>query len=63
MDEQGRRRKSAVLRAVIDVRGWGTLLTLARRYRVASAALDRLARALAARPALAEGDEALQAGS
>jgi nucleoside phosphorylase len=63
VDEQGRRRKSAVLRAVIDVRGWGTLLTLARRYRVASAALDRLARALAARPALAEGDETLQAGS
>ena len=63
VDEQGRRRKSAALRAVVDVRGWGTLLTLARRYRVASAALDRLARALAARPALADGSEALQAGS
>ena len=49
IDEQGRRRASAVLRTVIDARQWGTLLTLAKRYRVASAVLDRLARALAAR--------------
>jgi nucleoside phosphorylase len=49
IDEQGRRRASAVLRAVVDARQWRTLLTLARRYRVASVVLDRLARALAAR--------------
>jgi adenosylhomocysteine nucleosidase len=49
IDEQGRRRASAVLRAVVDARQWRRLLTLAQRYRVASAALDRLARALAAR--------------
>ncbi|HET7609839.1 MAG TPA: purine phosphorylase [Gammaproteobacteria bacterium] len=63
VDEQGHRRKSAVLRAVVDARGWGALLTLARRYRVASGVLNRLAGALAAQPMLGAGGAALQAGS
>ena len=63
IDEQGRRRKAAVLRAVVDARRWGALLTLARRYRVASGVLDRLARALAAQQMLGAGGAALQAGS
>lgn len=63
IDDRGRRRKSAVLRAVVDARGWSALLTLARRYRVASSVLDRLARTLAARQLLGAGGAALQAGS
>jgi nucleoside phosphorylase len=63
IDEQGRRRKSAVLRAVVDARRWGALLTLARRYRVASGVLDRLARSLAEQQMLGAGGAALQAGS
>ena len=52
IDEQGRQRTSAVLRAMVDARRWGALVTLARRYRVASGVLDRLARALAAQQTL-----------
>jgi adenosylhomocysteine nucleosidase len=59
IDEQGRRRVSAALRAAVDVRQWRPLLKLAQRYRVASGALDRLAGALAARQTLG----ALPAGS
>jgi nucleoside phosphorylase len=59
IDEQGRRRASAALRAVVDVRQWRPLLKLAQRYRVASGVLERLARALAARQTLG----ALPAGS
>ena len=53
---------SALVRAAVDARQWGTLLTLAQRYRVASNALDRLAGALAARRMLG-ADAALPAGS
>ena len=63
IDEQGRRRASAVLRAVVDARQWRVLLTLAQRYRVASAVLERLARALAARQSLGAGGAAMPAGS
>jgi len=59
IDERGRTRASAALRAVVDVRQWRPLLKLAQRYRVASAALDRLAHALAAGQTLG----ALPAGS
>lgn len=63
IDEHGRTRASAVLRAAIDARRWGALLTLAVRYRVANGVLDRLARALAAQQTLGAGGAALQAGS
>lgn len=52
IDERGERRLDTTLRAVASPRQWRALLTLAKRYRVASAALDRLARALATRPVL-----------
>jgi adenosylhomocysteine nucleosidase len=63
LDEQGRTRASAVLRAVVDARQWRTLLNLGARYRVASGVLDRLARALAAPRMLGAGGAALTAGS
>ena len=63
IDEQGRTRASAVLRAAVDARQWRVLLTLAQRYRVASGVLDRLARALAARRTLRAGGAAMPAGS
>ena len=63
IDEQGRRRASAVLRAVVDARQWRVLLTLAQRYRVASGVLDSLARALAERQSLGAGGAAMPAGS
>ena len=63
IDEQGRRRASAVLRAVVDPRQWRALLILAKRYRVASGVLDRLARALAARETPSTGGAAMPAGS
>ena len=63
IDEQGRRRASAVLRAIVDARQWRALLTLAKRYRVATGVLDRLARALAARQAIGAGGAAVPAGS
>jgi adenosylhomocysteine nucleosidase len=63
LDEQGRTRASAVLRAVVDARQWRTLLRLGARYRVASGVLERLARALAAPRMLGAGSAALTAGS
>ena len=63
LDEQGRTRASAVLRAVVDPRQWRGLANLAARYRVASGALERLARALAAPRMLGAGGAALPAGS
>jgi adenosylhomocysteine nucleosidase len=63
IDEAGRRRASAMLRAVVDARQWRALLTLAQRYRVASGVLDRLASALAARQTLSDGGAAMPAGS
>jgi len=49
LDEHGRRRLAPALRAVGDLRQWGALVTLVRRYRVASGALEKLAGALARR--------------
>jgi adenosylhomocysteine nucleosidase len=63
IDERGNRRPTAALRAAVDARHWRSLLTLANRYRVASGALDRLARALAARHLFAAGAPALPASS
>jgi nucleoside phosphorylase len=63
IDERGRTRSSAVLRAVVDARRWGALLTLAVRYRVASGVLERLARALAAHQMLGADGAPLRAGS
>jgi adenosylhomocysteine nucleosidase len=48
IDEQGRTRFAAAVSAAMNVRQWRALLTLAKRYRAASATLDRLARAIAA---------------
>ena len=62
IDDHGHRRMSAVLRAAVDARQWRGLLTLAKRYRVASSALDRLASTLAARRMLG-ADAALRSGS
>jgi hypothetical protein len=53
IDERGNRRVTATLRAVVDWQQWRPLLTLAKRYRVASSVLDRLARAIASRGLLA----------
>jgi adenosylhomocysteine nucleosidase len=63
LDEQGRTRASAVLRAVVDARQWRALANMGARYRVASGVLDRLARALAAPRMLGTGAAALPAGS
>lgn len=63
IDEFGRRRTAATLRAVVDLRQWRPLLTLARRYRVACGALDRLAEALARRRLLDVDAQALEARS
>ena len=63
LDEQGRTRAAAVLRAVVDVRQWRTLMNLGARYRVASGVLERLAHALAAPRMLGAGGVALPAGS
>jgi len=49
LDESGRRRLAPALRAVASPAQWGGLMTLIRRYRVASRALDELARTLAHR--------------
>jgi adenosylhomocysteine nucleosidase len=62
IDERGRRRASAVLRAVVDVRQWRALITLAKRYRVASGVLDQLARALAGRQTSGAGSAPMPAG-
>jgi adenosylhomocysteine nucleosidase len=61
VDESGNRRATAAVRASLDPRQWPALLTLAKRYRLASGVLDRLACALAA-PALL-GGAASHAGS
>jgi nucleoside phosphorylase len=63
LDEQGRTRASAVLRAVVDARQWRALANMGARYRVASGAMDRLARALAAPRMLGAAGAALPAGS
>jgi adenosylhomocysteine nucleosidase len=55
IDERGERRLTAVLRAVATPRDWRALLTLANRYRAASAVLERLARALASRQLAGDG--------
>jgi adenosylhomocysteine nucleosidase len=63
IDERGDRRALATLRAVASWRQWRPLLTLAKRYRVASGVLDRLAHALARRRLLAVDAPALRVGS
>ena len=59
IDERGERRMSTTLRAVASPRQWRALLTLAKRYRVASAVLERLAQALAERRVLESGDRSI----
>jgi adenosylhomocysteine nucleosidase len=59
IDDGGNRRLTPAVRASLDPRQWRALLTLARRYRVASRVLDRLARALA-RPRLLGGEATLR---
>lgn len=56
LDEDGRRRLAPLLRAIASPGQWSGLVTLIRRYRVASRALEDLARALARRRVLV-GDE------
>jgi nucleoside phosphorylase len=63
IDERGHRRFAPTLRAVVTLSQWGPLLTLAKRYRVATGVLDRLAEALAARRLLAGDVAARRAGS
>lgn len=63
IDDLGHRRMTAVLRASLDVTQWRALLTLAKRYRIASRILDDLARALATPRMLGAGAAALPAGS
>jgi adenosylhomocysteine nucleosidase len=54
VDERGHRRMAPALRAVVAVRQWRPLLTLAKRYRVASRVLTRLASALHERGVLGD---------
>jgi adenosylhomocysteine nucleosidase len=54
IDERGNRRFAPTLRAIVSVKQWRPLLTLAQRYRCASATLDRLAEMLAGRRLLAD---------
>jgi hypothetical protein len=63
IDDLGNRRLAPTLRAVVSLRQWGPLLTLAKRYRVAAGALDRLAQALAACRLSAVEGAAQKAGS
>ena len=63
IDELGYRRLAATLRAVVNLRQWRPLLTLAKRYRTANGVLDRLAQALAGRRLLAADVTARRAGS
>lgn len=60
IDESGNRRMTPAVRALLDPRQWRALVTLTRRYRVASRVLDRLAGALA-RAHLLGGDAELRA--
>jgi len=57
LDEHGRRRLAPALRAAVNPSQWGAFVTLVRRYRVASGALEALAGALAQRQVFA-GDMA-----
>ena len=63
IDELGNRRLAPTLRAVVSLRQWRPLLTLAKRYRIASGVLDRLAQALAGRRLLTVDATARKAGS
>jgi adenosylhomocysteine nucleosidase len=63
IDERGHRRLKPTLRAVVTLRQWRPLLTLAKRYRTASGVLDRLAQALAGGRLLAVDVTARKAGS
>jgi adenosylhomocysteine nucleosidase len=63
IDERGNRRLAPTLRAVVSVKQWRPLLTLAQRYRIASAMLDRLAAALASRHLLADDLAARKTGA
>lgn len=63
IDEQGRTRPAAALRAAVSWRQWRPLLTLAKRYRVANGVLERLARALAAKRLPAAAVPVRRAGS
>jgi hypothetical protein len=60
IDERGNRRMMPAVRASLDPRQWLALVTLTKRYRVASRVLDRVARALA-RPLLLGGGAGLRA--
>jgi adenosylhomocysteine nucleosidase len=60
IDDRGDRRLTPAVRASLDPRQWRALLTLTRRYRVASGVLERLARALAG-PHLLGGRAVLRA--
>jgi adenosylhomocysteine nucleosidase len=55
LDENGRRRLVPALRAVASPAQWVGLMTLIRRYRVATRSLDELARVLARRRVLDDG--------
>ena len=63
IDERGHRRFAPALRAVVSVGQWRPLVTLARRYRVATRVLDRLAVALVERSVLAAGAPSRRARS
>jgi nucleoside phosphorylase len=63
IDELGYRRLAPTLRAVVSLRQWRPLLTLAQRFRTASGVLDRLAQALAGRALFAPDVTARRAGS
>jgi adenosylhomocysteine nucleosidase len=62
IDARGNRRLTPALRASFDFKQWRALLTLVKRYRVASGVLERLARALATPRLLGAGEMALPAG-
>jgi len=63
IDEHGARRLAPTLRAVVSLRQWRPLLTLAKRFRTASSTLERLAQALADRRLLTGDVPARRAGS
>jgi adenosylhomocysteine nucleosidase len=63
IDERGGTRFAAALGAAVNVRQWRALLTLAKRHRAASAALERLARGLAAHDLAAAAAARMPAGS
>jgi adenosylhomocysteine nucleosidase len=63
IDERGNRRLAPTLRAVVSVKQWRPLLTLAQRYRAASTTLDRLAAALASQRLLGDDSPARRIGA